>query len=194
MTLDDIEEIKNTFLDLKQSAFYLSYTEELYLDYLIKKGLPKEVILEGIRTYMYRLPIFKRRKAMLFMCDKDIETHSTRFLRSMWSNSNEYWYISRLLFQLEKVKALGINKKYNINIDIKSLNTEDITEEKAKNILYDIKRKIFSKEWETLTEEEKQSILSKYEKFKDIKELYDKMIIDDLLYRLNLHWVDLYNL
>ncbi|MFP3254733.1 MAG: hypothetical protein RXN95_06650 [Hydrogenobaculum sp.] len=189
--IEDFQTIKDFFLDLKQSSFYLSYAEELYLDHILKKKVPKEVIISGIEKYMYRLPEFKRRKAMLFMCDSDINASITDFIRRMWANSDEYWYIGRFDLHIKRLKYTGLDKKYNINLDKIPYPT---TEEEAASTLNRIKKQIFEKEWDLLSQETKSMILQKYEKFKKFPELYDKMIMDHVLHVLNLDWIDLYTL
>ncbi|MGC8649442.1 MAG: hypothetical protein ACP5S8_00545 [Hydrogenobaculum sp.] len=188
---EDFETVKDFFLDLKQSTFYLSYAEELYLDYILKKKVPKEVILQGIEKYMYRLPEFKRRKAMLFMCDNDINTSITDFIRRMWANSDEYWYIGRFDLHIKRLKYTGLDKKYDLDLDKTPYPT---TEEEAASILNSIKRRIFEKEWHLLSQETKSIVLQRYEKFKKFPELYDRMIMDHVLHVLNLDWIDLYAL
>lgn len=188
---EDFQIVKDFFLDLKQSTFYLSYAEELYLDYILKKKVPKEVILQGIEKYMYRLPEFKRRKAMLFMCDNDINTSITDFIRRIWGNSDEYWYIGRFDLSVKRLKYTGLDKKYNLDLDKTPYPT---TEEEAASILNSIKRRIFEKEWHSLSQETKSIILQRYEKFKKFPELYDRMIMDHVLHFLNLDWIDLYTL
>lgn len=192
MKNEDFEEIKNYFLDLKRSVFYLSYQEEVYLNYILDKKIPKNIIMSGINKYMSRLPEFKKRKAFLFMCDKDIESYSIEFIKRMWSNSNDFWYISRLHFHIDKIKSLGLDKKYNI--DLKNVDISSMTEEKAQTILSNIKKHIFDQEWKKLDKTTKDQIMAKYQKFKNIKELYEKIIIDDVLGKLNLNWIDLYSL
>ncbi len=188
---EDYEKIKEFFLDLKQSSFYLSYMEELYLEYLLKKKIPIEVILEGIRKYMYRLPEFKRRKAMLFMCDDDINSSINDFIRRMWLDQDEHWYISRFDFHIKRLKYLGLDKKYNIDLNKIPYPT---TEQEAARTLERIKRTIFEKEWSDTDEELKKLITEKYEKFKKIPELYEKMIMDHFLQAIGLEWIDLYNI
>ncbi|MGC8676987.1 MAG: hypothetical protein ACP5UF_02030 [Hydrogenobaculum sp.] len=188
---EGFETVKDFFLDLKQSTFYLSYAEELYLDYILKKKVPKEVILQGIEKYMYRLPEFKRRKAMLFMCDNDINTSITDFIRRMWANSDEYWYIGRFDLHVKRLKYTGLDKKYDLDLDKIPYPT---TEEEAASILNSIKRRIFEKEWHLLSQETKSIVLQRYEKFKKFPELYDRMIMDHVLHVLNLDWIDLYAL
>ncbi len=188
---EDFNVIKDYFLDLKQSTFYLSYAEELYLNYILDKKVPVDILLAGIQKCMHRFPIFKRRKVQLFMCHKDIEAYITDFLKKMWSDSNEHWYMARYNLHIERIKNLGLDKEYHLDLE----NTvPPNTEEEASYILNNIKKKIFEKEWERLSEPQKKEILSKFEKFKDIKELYEKIIMDHLLHKLNLHWIDLYSL
>ncbi len=187
----DYQKVKDFFLDLKQSSFYLSYMEELYLEYLLKKKIPVEVILSGIQKYMYRLPEFKRRKAMLFMCEEDINASINDFIRKMWIGEDQYWYISRFDFHIRRLKYAGLDKKYNIDLNKILYPT---TEEEAAKSLEHIKKIIFEKEWSKMSEETKNIILQKYDKFKKIPELHNKMVIDHVLHALNLDWIDLYSL
>jgi SRSO17 transposase len=128
---------------------------------------------------------------MLFMCDSDINASITDFIRRMWANSDEYWYIGRFDLHIKRLKYIGLDKKYNINLDKIPYPT---TEEEAASILNRIKKQIFEKEWDLLSQETKSMILQKYEKFKKFPELYDKMIMDHVLHVLNLDWIDLYTL
>ncbi len=187
----DYQRIKDLFLDLKQSSFYLSYMEELYIEYLLKKKVPVEVILSGVEKYMYRLPEFKRRKAMLFMCEEDIKASINDFIRKMWLDEDEYWYIARFDFHIKRLRYLGIDKKYGIALDKIQYPTTE--EEAAKSLEY-IKKIIFEKEWSHMDEELKHLILKKYEKFKNIPELYNKMILDHTLHIFDLDWIDLYSI
>jgi hypothetical protein len=190
-SMQDYQYIKEFFLDLKQSSFYLSYQEELYLEYLLKKNIQKEIILKGIEKYMYRLPIFKRRKAFLFMCDEDINSSITEFIKKMWIDSDAYWYISRFDLIVKRLKQAGLDKKYNINLSKINYPT---TEEEAMSSVEKIKNIIFENIYDTLPQETKDLIHQKYEHFKNHKELYEKMVVDHVLYAFGLEWIDLFRI
>lgn len=131
------------------------------------------------QTYFVNRNIFENQpkpKPINITCQKDIDKETLLLL-------------SNFAIKIQRIQTMGIDKKYGI--DLQSFDYSNMNEDKANDILENIRQTIFNKIWselDTSTKNEIEQACKPHTKF-----IQDKLRIELTLSKHHLDWINLYH-
>lgn len=170
-------ELKDFILKIK-GDFFLSPRDAWFLKFLEEEGYPLPAVKEGIKRFFLYYPPEKRSKLPLFMSFGEIKKRRQRAIKKTAPDWREKFY-QRL--ELAK-RFLGENITYQ----------EPKDQAQAEEILLGLENRIAQKLYDSLSKEEKISLMRKFSLFKENKELLKAMIKRELFKRVGLKGLSLF--
>ncbi len=162
------KKLEEFVLSVKGGVFFLSPREKLFLKMLDEMGIPEEVVREGVEECYRSINPKRRSKHPLFLCFNSIMERYENHLR-LEAQKIELDWKGRFKKKLGLVKHL-----------IETHVQEPTSEEEAERILRDIETSILRKLWKKLSPEERERIMSKFEEFKENREIFGELIKNEV--------------
>ena len=176
------KELTEFILRIKGGSFFLSPREVLFLEFLEERGIPEEVVREGILRCLGEVRPEKRNKHPVFLCLKKVLEIYEDFMRRQAISSPFNW-------RDQYRKKLSLISRF-----IDTYLPEPSSEEEANRNLKELERRLAKVLWERLSEEEKKKILREAKKFKEDRDLHLEVVKRHLFRHYGVPDLSLYSL
>lgn len=170
------------FILRTKGGFFLSPREVLFLEFLEERGIPEEVVREGLLSCLGEISPEKRSKHPIFLCFKKVLEIYEDFMRRQVISSPFDW-------RAQYRRKINVISRF-----IETDTPEPCSEEEAKERLKALERELANILWDKLPEGEKRKILRKANKFKEDRELYLEVVKRHLFKHYGLPDLSLYSL
>ncbi len=152
------------FILRTKGGFFLSPREELFLEFLEERGVPEEVVKEGLLSCLGEISPERRSKHPIFLCFKKVLEVYENFMKRQVISSPFDW-------QSQYRRKISVISRF-IEPDV----PEPDNEEEANRNLRELERELAKALWDKLPEGEKRKILRKANKFREDRELHLEVV------------------